>query len=201
MDDIKKIYLYHQRNAFSKAETLVRYKTRLEHFRIQRESNSLENGNMIWRNILSLLDKIDASHMARSAPQRDFHRTALSACIPIVYGKSYKYNQDVIQNIVGNVSLKKMILNIAARRAGKTTAAAMLAAILILSIPNLTISVVSPNKRSAGGNNGFISKIDEILRTVFKFTNFEKNEERIQITMNSNDTRKLLSFPGGVPEK
>jgi hypothetical protein len=163
------------------------------------ELSDIDHGNEIMDLMRANLAIID-EHWIRSRHQRTIHAYILVALCGFVYGKAFDLNELRIKefNMIDlNAKLKSAVALTAPRRFGKTTAIAIICAVIFMSIPKCEISIVAQGTRAVSGSTGILSKIKEILRACFGFEKFEVfNSEHAFARFDDGDLRKINAYSG-----
>lgn len=126
------------------------YQKQLNVKRLQRRStvhiqktrrNTAAQGDEIIEKIRALLD--NGFGVLRSEIQVKIHKAFLEACLPKIYQGAWDENKPRILREFALKKLMQEVLVVMPRRRGKTYATAMMAAALILTVPDISVAVFS----------------------------------------------------------
>lgn len=155
-------------------------------------SESSHPGDKVMDQILLFLDKLH-----RSAQQRIFHKTMLSAFLRIIYGpEEFEKEKHRITAKYGFESRKQQVIICAGRRQGKTFATAYICIVMCIVVSGIEVSIFSPGKRQSVALMGvivdFMKKLGEEERII------QRNEEKMKIRALDGKTSKLNAYPSAV---
>ena len=116
----------------------------------------------------------------------------------MIFGKNvYKYEKE-IKKRYGFDSLKQELAFTMPRRAGKSYAAAQVAAAALVSIPGVRIACFAASGRSAGKDSGFMSYVRKHLMKTFGIDKARletDNKETLELVVDG-DSRTFSAYPG-----
>jgi len=101
------------------------------------------------RALLDMLDRSEHIGYRRSMQQRKFHKAFVTAILPKIFGSDlYKYIGRLMKWL-DITDIRSDVLVLAIRRSGKTTAVAIFAAAVALTIPDMEVSIYSTCLRTS----------------------------------------------------
>ena len=132
----------------------------------------------------------------RSKTQKEFHQIFLSTCLRLIYEDDYERERHRVVEKYKFPTKKQNAIVLAARRLGKSFAVALFAAVLIVVLDEIEISIFSASKRQSmmlmNHVHKFIGKLgwtDRIL---------QKNEEKMRVRTFNGKESKLNAYPAIV---
>ncbi len=110
----------------------------------------------------------DLFPMKRSYLQRILHRISLNVIAGVIYGEEWRYKRAEVMRRNGWKDLINLAAVVCPRRFGKTVGAAMLAAVLMLCVPEIRIACFAPTLRQA------ITLLESIVTVITQHPYYEK---------------------------
>lgn len=194
---------YLQQEAIKKSQLAP--KKRHERVRDQKIGDGVLRGSIRVDRIRSLLNDAFVDDLGkpirRSEPQHTVHEAYLRACLPKIYDEEWDDNREAIMQKFEINRLQMWVLVVMARREGKTWGMAMFIAAMILSIPDIEISIFATCKRTAGK---LLKVFHKFLTKAIAYLGDEewliisKNAEQI-IVMGPDGTERIIGcYPASV---
>ena len=141
---------------------------------------------------------IDQLGYVRTNAQKRFHKAMLCSCLPKIYGEKIASEKERLLKLHGLEDILQEVMIITPRRMGKTVAAAMfIAALLLCGPPNCEIVVFSVAMRLSRKMIGLIDSM--ILSYPGGKSRLMSPHTQETITVRGQtqgDVRKCLSLPG-----
>lgn len=133
------------------------------------------------------------SSVYRSKTQKDFHQIFLSTCLRLIYGDDYEKERHRVMEKYAFPTKKQNAILVASRRLGKTFAVSIFAAVLIVCLDDVEVSVFSASKRQSM----------MLMNHVYKFVQklgwgdrvLQKNEEKMRVRTFNGKESKLNAYP------
>lgn len=142
---------------------------------------------------------LDSFGMERTNSQKMFHRAFLGATLAHIYGTNdfERHRTRILaQNDMEDPSFE--VLVVTPRRWGKTTSVAMFVAALLLSVPDMWVSVFSTGQRASS------SLLEQVCKMICHVPQgsgriLRRNQEQVFIRGDSPaDIRRMYSYPSSV---
>ncbi|KAK3243035.1 hypothetical protein CYMTET_47304 [Cymbomonas tetramitiformis] len=149
--------------------------------------------------IQKLHHHLDSFGMERTNSQKLFHRAFLGATLAHIYGTNdfERHRTRILaQNGMEDPSFE--VLVVTPRRWGKTTSVAMFVAALLLSVPDMWVSVFSTGQRASS------SLLEQVCKLVCHVPQgsariLRRNQEQVFVRGDSPaDIRRMYSYPSSV---
>lgn len=154
-------------------------------------SSVLHRGDVILDDILEML-KI----FGPSIQQKKFHKSALSGCLRMIYGKDFDKEKHRVMRKYNFKCRKQQCLITAPRRLGKTYAIAMLVIVLMYMCCEEVVSIFSPSDRQS---KMLVTTILSLMRKVDLGNNIvSHNATCIVIRTKYGKTSKINAYPAVV---
>ncbi|KAK3276815.1 hypothetical protein CYMTET_15157 [Cymbomonas tetramitiformis] len=149
--------------------------------------------------VRELCRMLDIMGLERTTSQKTFHKAFLRATLAHVYGSAdFERHRTRILAKYGISSPQYEVLIVTPRRWGKTTSVGMFVAALLLSTPEMWVSIFSTGQRASSG------LLDMVYKMVCAVPGgsvrvARKNQEQLFIKGDeASDVRRLYSYPSSV---
>ncbi len=133
------------------------------------------------------------NRLYRSKTQKEFHQIFLSTCLRLIYGDDYEKERHRVMEKYGFPTKKQQCIVIAARRLGKTFAVAYFAAVLVVCLDDVEISIFSASKRQSMMMSNHVYKFLQKLGWDDRV--LQKNEEKMRVRTFNGKESKLNAYP------
>jgi hypothetical protein len=161
-------------------------------------SSDLHRGNLLVYNMRLSLAKLDRVDKFRSKDQREIHEILLAASCGNFYKELIRLYSREICDHNGFEDLRQVLFITMPRRTGKTASVADYFVCMLMNVPKITISVIAPGGRSAGGDSGIMDAVVKSFAENFNITKFfKKGDETLKYKKTSTDIRQFNAYPAG----
>lgn len=157
-------------------------------------ADGLRRLRAFWDNMA----QIEASYLTLSKQQREIVTEFVRcACVKIIGEENFERNPPFFMREVGKTTQECLSIVITPRRFGKTTATSMYVAALLLTVPNIVVSIFSTGRRAS---SMLLAKIHQIVNGVpGERRVLACNQETLKLRGESvSDIRTCHSYPSNL---
>jgi hypothetical protein len=168
----------------------------------EKELTVLQTGHKLITDIRAKIYEMEVMGLVRTQDQVTITEIALSRAAAYLYKQAYGDNEEEIIEFNNwhllPFKMSYYAIIIAQRRMGKSVAAEMAVAAMLLACPNIKIIALAKSSQSAEGDSGFLGGVRDILLHLFKIKLKISNPGEIKYMHSEVDYRVMFAYVASV---